>query len=83
MYKIFEITYNDGDWHTGDLPHSFYIAKSEEEVKANSKEYQKYLGYQRKRGGSVWISEVSGLVHDFYFENLDGFDISVTVRKKD
>lgn len=83
MYKIFEVTYNDGGWHSGDFPHFFYIAKSEEEVIANSKNYQEYLGWQEKRGGSVWISEVSGLVRSFYFENLVDFDIDITVRKKD
>ena len=44
MYKIFKVTYNDGSWHSGDLPHFYYIAKSEEEVIDNSKEYQDYLG---------------------------------------
>ena len=89
MYKIFEITYNDGGWHSGDLPHFYYIAESEEDVVANSKEYQKYLEWQKNRGGSVWISErtravgAHGLVREFYFENLEGFDIEMSVRKKD
>lgn len=89
MYKIFEITYNDGGWHSGDLPHFYFIAKSEEDVVANSKEYQKYLDRQKNRGGSIWISEKTcvvgthGLVYDFYFENLEGFDIKMSVCKKD
>jgi hypothetical protein len=83
MYKIFEVTYNDGGWHSGDLPHFFYIAKSEEDVVANSKEYQKYREWQKNRGGDIWLHEVSGLVRSFDFENLEDFNIEITVRKKD
>lgn len=83
MYKIFEITYNDGGWHSGDLPHFFYIAENEKDVIANSKKYQDYLERQQTRGGDIWISEVSGLVRDFYFENLQDFDIKISVQKKD
>lgn len=83
MYKIFEITYNDGGWHSGDLPHFFYIAKSEEDIVTNSKQYKEYLDWQTNRGGDIWLHEVSGLVHNFYFENLEDFDIEITVRKKD
>ena len=83
MYKIFEVTYNDGGWHYRDLPHFFYIAKSEEDVVANSKKYQEYLDSQKKKGGgSVWIKEVSGLVKEYSFENLAEFDIVISVRKK-
>ena len=83
MYKIFEITYNDGGWHSGDLPHSFYIAESKEDVIANSKEYHNYLEYQQRRGGDIWLYEVSGLMPNCYFENLKDFDIEISVRKKD
>ncbi len=83
MYKIFEVTYNDGGWHSGDLPHFFYIAKSKEDVIANSKKYQDYLERQNNWGGDIWLHEVSGLVHNFYFENLEDFDIEITVHKKD
>ena len=63
MYKIFEVTYNDGDWHSGDLPHFFYIAKSEEEVITNSKEYKEYLELNELRDnrGDTWIHETSSL----------------------
>ena len=83
MYKIFEVTYNDGGWHSGDLPHFFYVAKSKEEVIANSKKLKEYLKYKEMRGGDIWINEVTGLVRDFYFENLNDFDIEITVRKKE
>jgi ribosomal protein L20A (L18A) len=89
MYKIFKVTYNDGGWHSGDLPHFYYIAESEEEVIANSKEYQDYLERQKMRGGDIRISEISevigthGLVYEFYFENLQDFNIEISVKKKD
>ena len=82
MYKIFEITYNDGSWHSGDLPHFFYIAKSKEEVIANSRKYQDYLECQQVRGGDIWISEVSGLVRSIYFENLQDFNINISIQVK-
>lgn len=89
MYKIFEVTYNDGSWHSGDLPHFYYIAESKENVIANSKKYQEYLERQKTYGGDIWISEISeaigthGLVYEFYFENLKDFDIEISVKKKD
>lgn len=89
IYKIFKVTYNDGGWHSGDLPHFFYIAESKEDIIANSKEYKDYLERQQVRGGDIWISEISetigthGLVYDFYFENLKDFDIEISVKKKD
>lgn len=82
QYKIFEVTYNDGGWHSGSLPHFFYIARSKEDVIANSKKYQDFLEQKELRGGDIWIHEVSGLAHDFYFENLSEFEISVSVRQK-
>lgn len=82
MYKIFEITYNDGSWHSGDLPHFFYIAKSKEEVIANSRKYQDYLECQQVRGGDIWINEVSGLVRSIYFENLQEFNINISIQVK-
>lgn len=82
MYKIFKITYNDGGWHSGDLPHFFYIAESEDDVISNSKKYQEYLERQQTRGGDIWLHEVSGLVPNYDFENLDAFDISISLKKK-
>ena len=82
MYKIFNVTYNDGGWHSGDLPNFYYIAQSEEDVVTNSVKYQDFLERQRRRGGSVWIREVSGLPYDFEFENVKDFEIEVIVRKK-
>ena len=83
MYKIFEITYNDGGWHSGDLPHFFYIAKNKEEVIANSQKYKKFLERKEINGGDIWINRVSGMVENFYFENSDDFDIEVIIRKSE
>ena len=88
MYKIFKITYNNGGWHSGELPHFYYIAESKENVITNSKKYQDYFKRQKTYGGDIWVSEISeaigkyGLVYDFYFENLQDFDIEISVKKK-
>lgn len=83
MYKIFEVTYNDGGWHSGGLPHFFYIAESKDDVIMHSTKYQEYLDMRTCSGGDIWVREVSGLVQDFYFENLKDFDIAISVRKKE
>ena len=89
MYKLFEITYNDGEWHSGSLPHFFYIATSEEELVANSERYRQYKERQMAQGGSVWINEITevvgrhGFLSVFEFENLDKFDISISVMEKE
>ena len=81
MYKIFRITYNDGDWPSGPPLHFFYIAQSKEEVIANSKQYQYFLESQKYSHGDIWIDEVNGLPYDFEFENFADFEITVSVRK--
>ena len=43
-YKIFRVTYNDGGWHSGDLPHFYYIAQNEEEVCADVANFLAKLG---------------------------------------
>lgn len=81
-YKIFKVTYNDGEWHCGDLPHFYYIAKSKEEVIVNSKKYTEFLRRQETFGGSLWISEFNGIQSTFEWENLDDFDVAMIVTKK-
>ena len=85
MYKIFKITYNDGDW--GGLLHFYYIAKNEKDVIENSKEYQEYIERQKKRGGDIWITEITNVVGDLVietkFENYKAFDIEITIREKE
>ena len=43
MYKLFEVIYNDGGWHSGDLPHFFFVAKNKEELVLKSKKYQELM----------------------------------------
>lgn len=90
MYKIFDVIYSHGRWHSGDLPHFYYIAKSKEDVIANSKKYQEFLKQKESYGGSVWIYEIHcvvntgeryGLVSRFEFENLEDFNIEMSINK--
>ena len=82
MYKIFKITYNDGGWHSGDLPHAYYIAKNEEEVIANSKQYAKFLEYKERSRGDIWIHEVNGPESTYDWENLKDFEMSITIKER-
>ena len=82
-YKIFKVTYNDGGWHSGELPHFYYIAKSEEDVIVNSKKYAEFLQRQENFGGSLWISEFNGVQSTFEWENLDDFDVTITASAKE
>ena len=81
-WKVFKITYNDGGWHSGDLPHFYYIAENEEEVISNSKKYKRFLEYKEQRGGSVWISEFNGIRSSYEWENLENFEVSLSIKKK-
>ena len=81
-YKIFKVTYNDGEWHSGDLPHFYYIAKSKEEIMVNSKKYAEFLQRQEKFGGDLWICEFNGIQSTFEWENLDDFDVTMLASKK-
>ena len=82
-YKIFKVTYNDGGWHCGDLPHFYYIAHNEEEVKANSKRYADFQERQKYSEGDIWISEVKGVDFPSDWENLKDFDIKITATPKE
>lgn len=82
-YKIFKITYNDGGWHSGDLPHFFYIAHSEKEVRANSKRYADLKEKQEAFGGDIWISEFNGIVFPSDWENLKDFNVSIQANPKE
>ena len=81
-YKIFEITYNNGKFHNGDLPHFFYIAKSKEDIIRHSKKYQAYLDRQSFEGGDIWINEISGLVPSTHFENLEDFEVCISTKSE-
>jgi hypothetical protein len=81
MYKIFKVIYDNGGWHSvGDTPHFYYIAKSVEEVIAYSKKYKEFLKRRDESGGYLGVTEVSGF-DEIQFENIDKFDISVSINK--
>lgn len=82
-YKIFRVTYNDGGWHSGDLPHFYYIAQNEEEVKANSKRYADFKERQKYSEGDIWISEVKGVEFPSEWENLKDFNVAITATAKE
>ena len=82
-YKIFKVTYNDGDWHCGELPHFYYIAHNEEEVRANSKKYLEFKERQDAFGGDIWLYEVDGLCYPYNWENLKDFTITIQVALKE
>jgi hypothetical protein len=81
-YKIFRITYNDGCWHSGDLPHFYYIAHNEDEVRANSKNYADFEERQKNFGGDIWLHEINGVEFPSEWENLEDFNISLCATPK-
>lgn len=83
MFKIFKVTYNDGGWHTGSLPHFFYIAENEDDVIKHSKRYKDFLEQRDFGGGDIWITEMAGLYGTWDFENLEDFDISISAKEKE
>lgn len=82
-YKIFKITYNDGGWHSGDLPHFYYIAHNEDEVRANSKNYAEFMERQNAFGGDIWMHEVKGVDFPSEWENLNDFTVTITATAKE
>lgn len=74
MYKLYKITYNDGGWHSGDLPTSYYVAQSVEEVKANSKSYANFESKAKRLGGCVWVTDATAM---HKFENLQAFELHI------
>ena len=82
-YKIFRVTYNDGGWHSGDLPHFFYIAKNKEELVANSKQYAEFLERKRYSNGDIWITEFRGVDFPSEWENLKDFNMTITAVPKE
>lgn len=82
-YKIFRVTYNNGGWHSGDLPHFYYIAQNEEEVCANSKNYAEFKERQNDFGGDIWMHEVKGVEFPSEWENLKDFNVAMHVTRKE
>ena len=81
-WKVFKVVYNHGRWHSGELPHFYYIARSEEEVIANSTSYAHFIERQESIGGDIWIHEFDGIDYPSEWENLKDFDVCLTVKNK-
>ena len=81
MYKLFEITYNSGQYSEG-LPKAYYIAQNEEEVMANSERYKEFIKKKEFFGGEIWITEVDLDSQDYCFENLMDFNINFIRKEK-
>ena len=79
-WKVFKISYNDGGWHSGDFPHFYYIARSKEDVIANSERYAKFLEWQKNGGGYLWIEEFTGINYPGEWENLKDFEILLSIN---
>ena len=64
--KIFNVTFNDGGWHSGPLP--TYQVVEETEEKAKIKILEMYPHY--KKGYDVWVSEfkIDGYIIEVYDE---------------
>ena len=82
-YKIFKVTYNDGGWHSGELPHFYYIASDEEEVRANSKKYLDFKERQAAFGGDIWLYEVNGFGYMHDWENFKDFTVNIQIAIKE
>lgn len=82
-YKIFRVSYNDGGWHSGDLPHFYYIARDEEEVRANSKNYAEFKERQEAFGGDIWMHEFKGVDFPSEWENLKDFNVEIHATPKE
>lgn len=85
--KLFKITYNDGGWYSGSLPHFYHLAENEEEV-IECKRYKEYKERAEFKGATLWITEITelvgrnGILSDFEFDNLDDYKINITVERK-
>jgi len=83
MYKIFKVTYDNGGWHpAGGTPHFYYIAKSVEEVIAYSEKYKEFLKRRDESDGYLSVTEASGLAEKYHFENIEDFDVLVSINKR-
>ena len=62
--KIYEVTFNDGGWHSGPLPSFQIVAENKQE--AIEKVLEKHPSY--KTGYDKWVSEfkIKGYVIEVY-----------------
>lgn len=78
--KLYRIVYNDGSWHSGGTPDSFFIANSEDEVKEKSKAYKQFKEMQISYGGDLYIYEITNL---FYIGVENGSDFEFNIKKRE
>lgn len=66
MLKIYKVTFNDGDWHSGELAYQMEVAETKEEAIENALVKSKYYSI----GSDVWATELKmdGYVIEVYDE---------------
>lgn len=64
--KIFKVTFNDGGWHSGNLPSVMIVASTKEEALKKAKDQEKYY-----TGWDSWAVEfkIDGYVIEVYDES--------------
>ena len=79
-YKLFKVMFIDSEWRAY-TPYFYYIAKNKDEVIRNSKEYESFMQMREERGGDIHIEEDSSVL-DHCIENIEEFNVSITIEKK-
>lgn len=79
-WKVYKVTYNDGSWHSGELPHFYYIARSEEDLIANSKKYADFAERKERSHGDIWIHEWNCVEYPSEWENVKDFEIFLSIN---
>ncbi len=66
MLKIFKVTFNDGGWHSGDLPNRMIVSETEEEAISIALEQNPHYS----KGYDKWVTEfkIDGYVIEVYDE---------------
>lgn len=79
--KLYRIVYNDGGWHSGGTPDSFFIAKNKDEVKEKSRAYKDFCEMRESCGGDLYIYEITNLFH-IGVENGSDFEFNIKKREE-
>lgn len=79
--KLYRIVYNDGGWHSGGTPDSFFVAKNEDEVKEKSRAYNNFKRMQTSVGGDLYMYEITNLFH-IGVENGSDFEFNIKKREE-
>ena len=64
--KIYKVTFNNGGWHSGELPSVTVVAETKEDAKVKALEQKPFY----KSGYDIWVSEfkLDGYVIEVYDE---------------